>query len=72
MTVNVNKIVLAQVTMDQFGKLEATLNPTLDEKSKVVLCCQCAEMYARLAAQATIQADDGKPQILVPQMGLQL
>ena len=74
MTVNVNKIVMAQVTMDQFGKLEATVNPKLNlpDKQKVVPCCQCAEMYARLAAQATIQADDGKPQILVPQMGLQL
>jgi len=67
------RVIMAQVTMDGFGKLEATVNPNLGDKDKVVLACQCAELYARMAAQATMESDDeGKPKILVPQMGLQL
>ena len=73
MTVNVSKVVMAQVTMDGFGKLEATVNPNLPDKQKAILCCQCAEMYAHMAAQAMIESDeDGKPKILVPNMGLSL
>jgi len=70
---NGQPVVMAQVTMDQFGKLEATVNPNLPDKQKAILCCQCVEMYARMAAQAMMESDeDGKPKILVPQMGMRL
>ena len=67
--------IMAQVTIDAFGKLEATVNPNLEERQKIVLACQCAEMFARLAAQAVLAMDaeeQKKPKILVPQVGFKL
>ena len=66
---------MAQVTIDAFGKLEATVNANLEERQKIVLACQCAEMFARLAAQAVLAMDaeeQKKPKILVPQVGFKL
>jgi len=65
---------MAQVTLDPFGKLEATVNANLEERQKIVLACQCAEMFARLAAQAAMAMDteQNKPKILVPQVGFKL
>lgn len=66
-------LVMAQVTMNPMGQLEATLNPNLADKEKLVLACQCAEMFARLAAQGFVQMEElDKPKILVPQMGFRL
>lgn len=62
-------VMMASVVMDEKGRLTATINPSLDEKGKAVLACQCAEMFARLAAQAVMAQDiQSKPQILVPTM----
>ena len=62
-------MMMASVTMDKNGRLTATINPNLDEKQKMVLACQCAEMFARIAAQSAMSQEQvAKPQILVPQM----
>jgi len=60
---------MASVMMDGTGRLTATVNPNLDEKQKLVLACQCAEMFARIAGQqAMTQEGRDKPKILVPTM----
>ncbi|HUW08959.1 MAG TPA: hypothetical protein VM537_04475 [Anaerolineae bacterium] len=66
--------IMAQVTMDTFGKLEATVNSNLDERQQILLACQCAELFARLAAQVVLatDAEQKTPKILVPQVGFKL
>jgi hypothetical protein len=68
------KTIMATVVLDEMGRLTATVNSSLEEQQKVVLACQCAEMFARLAAQAVMaQEMDNKPKILVPHLtGLKL
>lgn len=67
------KMMMAQVTIDNFNRLEVTLNPSLGDKERVVLACQCAEMFAKLAGQGVIQMEEmDKPKILVPQVGFRL
>ncbi len=67
------KQMLAQVTVDQFGKLEASINPNLADREKVVLACQCAEMFAKMAAEGVMVLEglDGqkKTDIIVPPIG---
>ena len=63
------QVMMASVVMDEGGRLTATVNPTLDERQKMVLACQCAEMFARLAAREAMgQGEGSKPKILVPTM----
>jgi hypothetical protein len=69
------RMVMAQVTIDNFGRLEATLNPNLSDQEKTVLACQCAEMFAKLGANGAMALggeDAGKPKILVPKVGFRL
>lgn len=64
-----NMTMMASVVMDETGRLTASVNPNLDDKQKMVLACQCAELFARLAGQAALaQEMEAKPQILVPKM----
>ena len=61
---------MASVTMDETGRMTASLNPNLTDKQRLVLACQCAQMYAQIAAQAALAQgeEEKKPQILVPKM----
>ena len=64
-----NMTMMASVVMDEQGRMTASVNPNLDDKQKMVLACQCAELFARLGAQvAMAQEMETKPKILVPQM----
>jgi len=61
-------VIMAQAVMAPDGRLTTSMNPALDPRQRAEMAAKCAELFARLAAQAVAEMDGGKPRILVPSM----